>query len=105
MSVEYKLVITGLEVVPQQGEFTDLVKTVHGRYEAIYENNKSYIAFSVDLYDPGNEFIAFEDLSEEVVSSWVAPMIAVDNIKAMLENQRNPENNAITLTKLPPWSV
>lgn len=102
--INYKWIISGLETSPQEGSLTDVVKTIHWRLKADQEGS------SVDVYDSLNmntvdeeNFVAFEDLTEEQVISWLESSLDVESLKQNLQQQL--ENQSITARKTSPWLV
>lgn len=91
--------INAMDCVPQDGDLTDFVVTVHWNRNATeVVNEKEYFAsvygsqsFSKD--DVAN-FIPYEDLTYEIVCGWLDSTINVEaldlNLDQQIENQVNP---------------
>lgn len=97
-----------LEVYKQQGDETNVVYNVHWRYQA--ETG----SFSVDTfgvtglqpYVSGSTFIPFENLTEEIVTTWVEAALGPveilnmqQNLDIKLEEVINPSTDILP----PPW--
>lgn len=92
-------IINQMDCVPQDGDLTDFVVTVHWNRNATeVVNEKEYFAsvygsqsFSKD--DVAN-FIPYEELTYEIVCGWLDATINVEaldlNLDAQIENQVNP---------------
>lgn len=92
-------IINQMDCVPQDGDLTDFVVNVHwSRNATEVVNEKEYFAsvygsqsFSKD--DVTN-FIPYEDLTYDIVCSWLDSTINVEaldlNLDAQIENQVNP---------------
>jgi len=91
--------INQLECVPQDGTLTDFVVVAHWNRNAKETINgvdyftSTYGAQSFSKDDVAN-FIPYEDLTYDIVSSWLDALIdvaALDlNLDAQIENQVNP---------------
>ena len=92
-------IINQMDCVPQDGDLTDFVVTVHWNRNATeVVNEKEYFAsvygsqsFSKD--DVAN-FIPYEDLTYEIVCGWLDSSLDVEaldlNLDQQIENQVNP---------------
>jgi hypothetical protein len=95
--------INNLEVLAWQNDMVNIVKTVH--YSAIL-TEKEYSAEllgSVDLTTPEPyQFINYDELSQELVLSWIKPYLDLQSIENSLVNKLNSIKNP-TIYKNPPW--
>lgn len=95
--------IKNLEVLPWQNDMTNVIKTVH--YAAIL-TEKEYSAEllgSINLKTPEPyQFINYDDLSEELVISWIKPYLDIQSIQNSLTTELNSIKNP-TIYKNPPW--
>lgn len=105
MANSYTFTIEKLEVKPQFLEKENVVFKVIFRFEGTDEDgNKAYTQLGFRLNNPAENFVPFEDLTEETVMSWIAPLY--DNFQEKLKEQvdrklQSDEKNLITLQA--PW--
>jgi hypothetical protein len=99
----YKFVISDLKAKIQDGELSNVIETIHWRYQATDGENTADVYGSVGLDAPEAEsFIAADQLTKETVISWLEAKLDVDALKAGLDAQlelmANPTHTSITLT-------
>jgi hypothetical protein len=91
--------INQMACVPQDGELVDFVINVHwSRMAKETINDKEYFAsvYGSQLFskDDVTNFIPYEDLTYEIVCSWLDNSMDVEaldlNLDAQIENQVNP---------------
>ena len=114
MANTYKWIISGLNAKIQDGELSNVIETVHWRYQATSDQvqvdgfgNESHIIAdvygSVGLEAPEAEsFIAHEDLTQADVESWLESKLVVDQLQkgldAKLEAIANPTHVNLSLS-------
>lgn len=99
MNTIYNWVISQLDTAPSFDGMTDVVKTVHWRYQAEeMVEDKTYFA---DVYGAMScatpsetDFTAYPDLTEAQVITWLEAGLDVEalgaSLDAKIENQKNP---------------
>jgi hypothetical protein len=95
--------IKNLEVLPWQNDMTNVIKTVH--YSAILtdKEHSAELIGSINLKTPEPyQFINYNDLSEELVISWIKPCLDLVSIENSLASKLNSIKNP-TIYKNPPW--
>lgn len=109
--------ITSLDVAPQDGSLTDVVRGVHYTVTAVAQDGLTAGAYgSIGLNAPGEDFTAYADLTEAQIVSWVQGAInaeppqegeeAVDRvaeIHAALDRQIEYTRNPPVVSKPVPW--
>lgn len=97
--INFKWVISQLDTAPSVDGLTDVVKTVHWRYQAEeVDGEKTWFG---DTYGAmacatpsETDFTAYPDLTEDQVISWLEAGLDVEaeqaNLTAQIENQKNP---------------
>ena len=86
--------ITDLSVVKQTVIYQDLVIKATYKYTGIYTDPNtqqvytSIIIGDITLPEPTTDadFIPYENLTEEIVLSWVIPQINIDNLNTYIKN-------------------
>jgi len=105
MATTYKWVISQLDTAPSEDTLTDVVKTVHWRYQAEDGEYTAEVYGAMGCATPSDtDFTAYDDLTFDQVCEW---LIAGNNVEAMelnldtqIENLKNPP-----IVNLPlPWS-
>ena len=99
----YNFVISDLNAKIQDGELSNVIETIHWRYQATDGENTADVYGSVGLDAPeAGSFIAADQLTKETVISWLEAKLDVDALKtgldAQLELMANPTHTSITLT-------
>lgn len=101
----YTWVISQLDTAPSLDGLTDVVKTIHWRYQATDGQYHADIYGAMACATPSEtDFTAYPDLTEDQVISWLEAGNDVDalqkNLDAQIENQKNPP-----IVNLPlPWA-
>ena len=95
MALETKWVIAQLDTAPSEDGLTDVVKTVHYRYQAQDEQYFAEIYGTMGCATPSDtDFTAYEDLTYEQVCEWLEAGLNVEamdlNLEAQIENLKNP---------------
>lgn len=97
--------IANLEVAPEDGELTDVVRTVHWTLTAEADDGLTASSYgSIGLAEPDAEsFIAFNALTAVEVEGWLEDKLDAsairDGLAANIEAQRNPP----IVSKPAPW--
>ena len=105
MALETKWVVSQLDTAPSEDGLTDVVKTVHYRYQGQDEQYFAEVYGVLSCATPSDtDFTAYEDLTYEQVCAWLVAGIDVEamdtNLAAQIENQKNPP-----IIQLPlPWN-
>lgn len=105
MATEYKWVISAMDTAPSEDGLTDVVKTVHWRYQAQDAEYFADVYGTMGCATPSEtDFTAYPDLTEDQVISWLEAGLDVEalksNLDAQIESKKNPP-----IVNLPlPWS-
>ena len=102
MANTYKFVISGLHAKIQEGELSNVIESVHWRYQAEDGENIADVYGSVGLEAPeADAFIAYEDLTQADVEGWLEANLDVESLKAgldaQLEAQANPTHISLSI--------
>jgi len=95
MALETKWVISTLDTAPSEDGLTDVVKTVHYRYQGQDEQYFAEVYGTMACATPSDtDFTAYEDLTYEQVCAWLEAGLDVEamdtNLAAQIEYQKNP---------------
>ena len=95
MALEKKWVVSQLDTAPSEDSLTDVVKTVHYRYQGQDAEYFAEVYGTMGCATPSDtDFTAYEDLTYEQVCEWLVAGLdqeAMDlNLEAQIENQKNP---------------
>lgn len=86
--IKYNWVITAMETAPSEGGLTDVVKTVHWRYQAQDAEYFADVYGSMGCATPSEtDFTAYPDLTEDQVISWLDAGLDVESFKENLDEQ------------------
>ena len=103
MANTYQWVISGLHAKIQEGELSNVIESVHWRYQAEdADGNIADVYGSVGLEAPDAEsFVAHEDLTQADVEAWLEAKLDVESLKAgldaKLEAIANPTHISLNL--------
>jgi hypothetical protein len=112
MANTYTWQINALDTNPIQGDLTDVVYNIHwgllATSDQVDSNGHAYTADSIGTQSvaapDGESFTAFEDLTQEIVETWLeASDMDVDAIKAGLDAQITENITPTSVTKSTPW--
>jgi hypothetical protein len=98
----YKWVISDLKAKIQDGELSNVIDTIHWRYQAEGGEFTADVYGSVGLESPeADSFIPSEDLTEDIVISWLEDKLDVEALKEGLDAQlyaiANPTHISLSL--------
>ena len=78
----YKWVVSQMDTAPSEDGLTDVVKTVHWRYEGKDGEYTAEVYGAMGCATPSEtDFTAYEDLTYEQVCEW---LVAGNNVEAMV---------------------
>ena len=100
--VNYKWVISDLVAKIQDGELSNIIETVHWRYQATDGEHTADVYGSVGLEAPDAEsFKPFEQVTEADVISWLESKLDVEAMQSGLDAQldaiANPTHISLSL--------
>lgn len=104
MSTTFTWIIPELTTAKSEDGLTDVVKTVHWRYQASNETFTTEIYGTVGLSEPNpEEFTPFESLTKEKVVSWLESNLDVEEMQNSLNTQLALLADPPIVAKTPPW--
>jgi hypothetical protein len=112
MANTYTWQINALDTNPTQGDLTDVVYNIHwgllATSDQVDSNGNAYTADSIGTQTvsapSGENFTAFEDLTQEIVEGWLeASDLDIEAIKAGLDSQITEAITPTSVTKEVPW--
>ena len=106
MAINYTWSFPQLEVAPSEDGLTDVIKTIHWRYDAVDGNYSAGAYGSVGLSAPDPEaFVPFSGLTEAKVIEWVSESVDVPAMEANLAGEINAKKNPKTYSVTPNFSA
>ncbi len=102
-------IISAMDCKIHEGEMTDVVQTVHWRYNATdVVDEKTYFAEMYGATQVGEptpeDFTSYPDLTKEQVVSWFEAVLDVPNMQENLTKQIELQINPIDVTLPPPFA-
>ena len=99
----YKWVISDLKAKIQDGELSNVIDTIHWRYQATDGEHTADVYGSVGLESPeADSFIPADELTVADVEAWLEAKLDVEALKsgldAQIEAQKNPTHTSIVLS-------
>ena len=101
----YEWIIKKLEVAPQIGSVSDYVVRCHWGYTAT-DGTITKEAYGLQAFEPTENpenYIAFENLTKEIVEGWLEASIDVDALRLSLDNQIADEITPPIVSVPIPW--
>lgn len=108
MKMVFDWIISAMDCKIHEGEMTDVVQTVHWRYNATdIVDEKTYFAEMYGATQVGEptpeDFTSYPDLTKEQVVSWLEAVLDVPNMQENLTKQIELKINPIDVTLPPPF--
>jgi hypothetical protein len=102
--INYTWIISAMECIKNEGDLTDVVITIHWRYQATKDEftTDTYGAVSMPL-PTGDDFTPYEELTKEQVVGWLEATLDVLAMEESLESQLDLLINPINVTLQPPF--
>lgn len=114
MAIVYEWSFPSLDVIYRETDpqtekpIQNVVTTVHWVYTARDGGYTATMYSTVSLPPPGQPFIAYEDLTPDIVQGWVETSLGADQVAEMqqslansIEIQKNPPGGSMA----PPWGA
>jgi hypothetical protein len=118
MTITYTWNFDPLETKPSEDDLSDVVKTIHWQLHGYDDEtgNTGRIIGAQSLSSPdSDEFVLFEDLTQDVVLQWIlSTMIkedletveaVEDSLKEKITQQIEKKNNPPIVNRKAPWST
>ena len=102
MANQYKWVVSSLHAKIQEGELSNVIESVHWRYQAEdAEGNIADVYGSVGLEPPSEDFKPYEEITQADVEAWLESKLVVEQLQAgldaKLEAMANPTHITLNL--------
>jgi hypothetical protein len=112
--MEFNWIISAMDCKIHEGEMTDVVQTVHWRYNATEivpatsgSTEKTYFAETYGASQVGEptpeDFTSYSDLTKEQVVGWLEEVLDITTMQENLTNQINLQINPVNVTLPPPF--
>jgi hypothetical protein len=106
--MEYKWVISALNCAVESEGLPNVINQIHWRYNATkVEGDKTYFAETygaVNASQPNPQnFIPYEDVTEEEVIAWLEQILPVEDMQSSLEASIALQINPVEVTLPLPW--
>lgn len=102
--MEYNLNIKQLKVAKELDEKQNFVVQIDWEYTASENNAKCARYGTASFSQPGDSFIPFNDLTEDIVKSWVISLVDIAGLEASLSEQINDILNPKVSVVPFPWN-
>jgi hypothetical protein len=97
----YNWIISDLVAKIQEGELSNIIETVHYRYQATDGEHTADVYGSVGLEAPDDNFKPFEEVTEADVIAWLESKLDVEAMQSGLDAQldaiANPTHVSLNL--------
>jgi hypothetical protein len=108
MTLQVTWKIDQVDAIPQLGTRTNIVRIVHWRANGVDDTFTSTTYGAVQLPEPTDQFIEFQNLTETQIIEWVKTALGEEQVAGietdlgrMIENQKNPP----IITPMLPWQT
>lgn len=96
--------IEAMDVIPEKDNLTNVVKRIHWRYNGREGQISDGIFGVIDISEPSsNNFINFEQLTDNDVKSWLFSVLNEENLKTQVDEKIDERLNPKIIQKKPPW--
>ena len=86
MANTYKWVVSSLHAKIQEGELSNVIESVHWRYQAEdADGNIADVYGSVGLEAPSEDFKPYEEITQADVEAWLESKLVVEQLQAGLD--------------------
>jgi len=100
----FKWVVSQLDTAPSEDTLTDVVKTVHYRYQAEDGQYSAEVYGTMACATPSEtDFTAYADLTYEQVCEWLEAGLDVQALETNLEEQIEYQKNPPIVNLPLPW--
>ena len=97
--------VESMVVKPQEGSYTDCVVTATWRCTAVDGDYSASNYGSMGFASPGDDFIAYPDLTEDTVLGWIwANGVDKDEVEANVARELDAQVNPPVVAKPLPWA-
>lgn len=107
-TIEYKWGFPAFDVTYSVGELQNVVSTVHWTLTATEGTYTASTYGSLGVDEPAPEqFVAYEELTEEEVIQWVTDTMGEEQVQSMedrLASQIKSQKEPVSGTMTPPWN-
>jgi hypothetical protein len=107
--MEFNWIISAMDCKVAEGEMTDVVHTVHWRYNATDTiEGKQYFAETYGAASVGEptpeDFTSYPELTKEQVVGWLEEVLDIEQMQENLTNQIELKAHPVNVTLPPPFS-
>lgn len=104
MAIVYTWSFPEFDVVPSENGLSDVVKTIHWRYDAVDGEYAAGAYGTVSLGDPNpRDFIPYDQLTREWAIAAVSDSVNVADLQAALERTIADQKNPPIVPMAPPF--
>lgn len=104
MAIEYKWTFPQFDVVKSEDGLTDVVKTIHWRYDAVDGEHSAGAYGTIGLGDPNpQDFIPYSQLTEQWAIDAVSQVVNMDEVRAALDKAIADQINPPIVPMAPPF--
>jgi hypothetical protein len=107
--MEFNWIISAMDCKVQEGQMTDIVQTVHWRYNA--KKTVQDVEFFAEMYGATNveeptpeNFTDYNSLTKEQVVGWLEATLDVPTMQQNLTKQIDLQINPVDVTLPPPFA-
>lgn len=106
--INYKWIISALDVAQKEGELEKVVKTVHWRYRGVDDSDSNltyelYGAYPIEMYN-FTQFTPYENLTEENVIGWLISKLDVTSLEKTISDNIELLRNPPIFTEVNPFA-
>lgn len=107
MANTYSWIINSMEVIPSLDGLTNIVNIINWSYNGVSPTNiqGSISGNSVMPLPSSENFTPYNDLTQEMVISWLESTLDISSLQIRLDTQINLIENPPTVELPLPWSV
>lgn len=103
MSIEYTWKIQSMRVLPELSDKNNIVKTVDFMLEGVRNEKNNFVLGSVELSLKTENFIPFDELTEEIVIDWVKDALGSERIDQYIDTIEQRFGPEVLMDTPLPW--
>jgi len=102
MTYTYHWDIKSFQVAPSSDGLTEVIKQVEWDYHCSDDNDSSLYSGYTNLSAPNSaEFISYEELTKDVLISWIKSHVNEDELKVVVRDQLERAKVPVVETRIP----
>lgn len=104
MAVEATWTITKLQCLDRVDSHANVVQTVYWKRKLVDDVYTAETDGACDVGAPTGEFVNYDDLTQDIVISWIVNILDVAGIDSVLQDNINTQKKPVVVVPPLPWA-